>query len=184
MSAQVGPGRAEVMSGRELPPGATVQPSRPRRRLGQAAFVVGVALTAGVDVAAQGPHGSQPPPAASPAPTLSQEEKWRRRFPQPVLVSDLIGRKVLNRQQGVLGRIETLVRTPDGEVQIVFSKVRLFVLRGETVAIPAKAAALLGQFLMVMDVSEDEIVRLPSFKPAGTVPIDRASRIQMALTKH
>jgi hypothetical protein len=150
-----------------------------------AAFVLGFALAAGADAAAQGTgHGAQQATPAGPAAPMSQEDKWRRRFPQPVLVSDLIGRKVLNRQQGVLGRIETLVRTPDGEVQIVFSKRRLVVLRGDAVAIPAKAAALLGNFVMVLDVSEDEIGRLPAFRPAGAVPVERASRIEMALTKH
>jgi hypothetical protein len=155
-------------------------------RLGAAAFVVGLAaLGAGLDAAEQGTgHATQQPPPASPVALMSQEEKWRRRFPQPVLVSDLIGRKVLNPQQGVLGRIETLVRTPDGEVQIVFSKRRLLLLQGDTVAVPAKAAALLGQFVMVLDVSEDEIGKLPAFKPAGAIPVDRAARIQMALTKH
>jgi hypothetical protein len=143
-------------------------------RLGAAAFVVGLeALGAGLDAAAQGTgHAAQHPPRASPAAPMSQEEKWRRRFPQPVLVSDLIGRKVLNRQQGVLGRIETLVRTPDGEVQIVFSKRRLVVLRGDAVAIPAKAAALLGNFVMVLDVSEDEI---GSCRPSGRPGRSRSS---------
>jgi hypothetical protein len=124
------------------------------------------------------------PPASADAPLLSQEERWRRRFPQPVLVSDLIGRLVLDRDQGVLGRIDTLVRNPAGEVDVVLSRRRFFLLWGPTVAVPAKTMALLGPFVMLLDVSPDELAKLPPWTASDAPPVDRASRIAMGLTKH
>lgn len=147
------------------------------------AVAFGCAVLAGAGCFAQ--DAGSPDPAKSGAMAgLSQDEKWRRRFPQPVLVSDLIGRLVLDLDQGVLGRIDTLVRDPDGEVRIVFSKRSFFVFRGATVAVPAKAAALLGPFVMVLDLSKDEVGRLPPWTASDAAPVDRASRIEMALTKH
>lgn len=156
---------------------------RDRRRFGAGALraIAALALMAGADAAAQGSgHGlpQAPPPAA-----LSQEEKWRRRFPQPVLVSDLIGRLVLDRDQGVLGRIETLVGAPGGPVQIVYAKQSWFGFGGTTVAVPAKATALLGKFVMVLDLSDEELGRLPAWT-AGAPSVDRTTRIEMGLTKH
>ena len=148
------------------------------------ALALGCALMARVEATAQGTGhgGSQVPGKAEEFAALPQEEKWRRRFPQPILVSDLVGRLVLNRDQEVLGRIDTLVRTPDDEVQLVFSKRRFLVFWGPAVAVPAKTAALLGPFVMVLDLSDEEIGRLPAWA-AGAPPVDPASRIEMALTK-
>lgn len=163
------------------------------RQLGKAHFrstflalIAASAIAAGVDVRAQGTgHGqSQAPAPAAEGPKPTQEEKWRSRFPQPVLVSDLIGRQVLNGTQGVLGRIETLVRGPDGEVQIVFTRRRFLLFHGPTVAVPANVAALLGQFVMVVDMSEDDVDKLPAFAGSNWPSVERNSRIRMALTKN
>lgn len=144
------------------------------------------AVLAGANAAAQGTGHGLPPDTtkAGAMAELSQDERWRHRFPQPVLVSDLIGRLVLDLDQGVLGRIDTLVHTPEGEVRIVFSKRSFFIFWGPTVAVPAKAAALLGPFVMILDLSKDEVGRLPPWTASDARPVDRASRIEMALTKH
>ncbi len=168
------------------PARAERQARRPPSRkdvLGLAA--VGLGLTFGRTASAQpSGHGVTQPGSGEPARALSQEERWRRRFPQPVLVSDLIGRRVLDTGQGVLGHIETLVRTNEGEILIAFARRRLFLFRGETVAVPAKVAALLGPFVMILDLSAAEIDGLRPFSVTGTTAVDRASRIEMALTKH
>lgn len=155
-------------------------PHKKQRRF--KAIALGCALVAGADAAAQGSGHGLP---QDPTPVgLSQEEKWRRRFPQPVLVSDLIGRLILDRNQGVLGRLVTLVRTPDKQLQIVFSKRTLFGFGGPTVAVPTNATALLGQFIMVMDLSEEDAGKLPAWTGANAPSVDRNSRVEMALTKH
>lgn len=145
-----------------------------------AAVLLGCTLALSAGATAQ-PHGGA---GLAPAQELSQDERWRRRFPQPVLVSDLIGRLVLDMGQGVLGRIETLVRTPDEQIQIVFTKRSLFGMRGEIVAVPAKSAALLGRFVMVLDLSREDAAKLPAWTRTGLPEIDRGSKIEMALTKH
>ncbi len=167
-------------------------PVRPARRNGgmlgrsgsisQAALALAFITAAMAGAAAQGSSHGQP--GAAPPAGLSQDEKWRRRFPQPVLVSDLIGRLVLDTGQGVLGRIETLVRSPDEQVQIVFVKRSLVGFRGDTVAIPAKAAALLGRFVMVLDLSKEDVDNLPAWTKTSMPAIERSSKIEMALTKH
>lgn len=153
-----------------------------RRGLVLAGLSLGCVVLIGDEVAAQGSGHGLPQPSGPAG--LSQDEKFRRRFPQPVLVSDLIGRQVLDRDQGVLGRIVTLENAPSGQVQIVFSKRSLFGYGGPTVAIPANVAALLGQFVMVLDLSEEQIDKLPAWTAGSASPVDRNARIQMALTKH
>lgn len=115
---------------------------------------------------------------------LPAAEKWARRFPQPVLVSDLIGRQMLDRDQGVLGHVQSVVTAPDGELHITFARRRLFVLRGDTVVVPNVIAALLGPFVMLPDATDEEIAKLPAYQPAAFRPVDTGSRIRMALTKN
>ena len=114
---------------------------------------------------------------------LAPAEKWKRRFPQPVLVSDLIGRQVLDRDQGVLGYVEAVVTAPDGEIHIAFRRRRLVLFRGETVVVPNILAALLGPFVMLPEMSDEDIAGLPVFRPAAYATVDGGSRIRMALTK-
>lgn len=154
-----------------------------RRAVG--AFALGLAAlgTAGRSLAQDSSHGRPDAQPTKPAP-VDQEERWRRRYPQPVLVRDLIGRLMLDRDQGVLGHIETVVTKPDGSLVIAFSRRRLLLLRGPVVAVPANVTALLGPFVMILDLGDEEIEALPLFEPAGVTPVDRGSKIRMALTKH
>lgn len=161
------------------PPHGSTRQELLRAGLGAAAL-----LASGAAWAAPSDHGRETPPSGDPPEALSQDERWRRRFPQPVLVSDLIGRKMLDQDQGGLGWIETVVTTVDDQLLIAFARRRLLVFRGETVVVPAKAAALLGPFVMILDLTAEQIATLPAFQAAGTSPVDRGSTILMALTKH
>lgn len=144
----------------------------------------GVAVLGALATSAVAQPSSHGRPAADTAASSSQDERWRRRFPQPVTVSELIGRQMLNRDQGVLGRVEAVGRTSDGTLLIAFARRRLLLLSGETVAVPLKATAALGPFVMILDLSFEEIDRLPPFSPSLAPPLDRATRVEMALTKH
>ena len=155
-----------------------------RQALLRAGLGAAILLACGAARAAPSDHGREAPSSGDPPETLSQDERWRRRFPQPVLVSDLIGRKMLDQDQGGLGWIEAVVTGPDDQLMIAFARRRLFLFRGETVVVPAKVAALLGPFVMILDLSVDQIADLPAFQATGTTPVDRGSKILMALTKH
>lgn len=156
----------------------------PRRAmLGLGLAVFGARATSAGGALAQPSDHGRPQPRQE-APDASQDARWRRRFPQPVSVSDLIGRRMLDQDQGVLGRIEAVARTADGTLLIAFARRRLLLLSGEVVAVPLKATAALGPFVMILDLSFDEIDRLPPFSSSAATPLDRAARVEMALTKH
>jgi hypothetical protein len=127
------------------------------------------------------PPGAPPP---KPEPEMSQDQKWQSRFPQPVLVSDLYGRKIIDSRQGALGKITSVVETRDKGILIVFARRSLLLFDGDTVAVPQKFTAMLGPFVMVLDMPDDQIASLPVFSPDGTTKVNPASHIRMALTKH
>src|SRR5580658_3080047 len=53
------------------------------------------------------------------ADTVTPEERMNRRFPQRVLVGDLLGDPLLDDDNRTLGRVEKVVRTHDGKVVLV-----------------------------------------------------------------
>lgn len=113
-----------------------------------------------------------------------------RRFPQPVRVGDLIHRQVLRpvEWQTVLGRVEGVTRRADGAVLVVVDA-RDAGWRGalglgaRPVAVPADALALLGEYLALMDLTPDQLQALPTFDPAGTVPVLPGDTIRMGLVR-
>src|ERR1700693_486772 len=54
-------------------------------------------------------------------PQLTPEEKMNKRFPQPVRVGFLIGLPVLDDDDNTLGRVQQVVRTPEGKISLIVS---------------------------------------------------------------
>src|SRR5690242_16908407 len=59
---------------------------------------------------------SAPPPQSQ---DLSPEQKFARRYPQPVTVGFLVGLPVLDGQRSTYGTIREVVRTAEGKILLV-----------------------------------------------------------------
>ncbi len=107
------------------------------------------------------------------------------RFPQPVRVGDLLRRQLLRpvEQQNVLGRVERVVRRPDGAVLVVVSLGGVFGLGTRPVAVPVEATALLGEHLALMDLSPEQLGALPTFDGAGAAPVPPGETIRVGLVR-
>ena len=64
-------------------------------------------------------QGAAPPQGADQ--DNSPEAKMARRFPQKVRVGDLIGLPVLDGDDVTLGRVQKVVRTPEGKIRLIVS---------------------------------------------------------------
>ena len=127
--------------------------------------------------------------AAQPAdPPASPAERIATRFPQPVRVGDLLGRLVLApaEQQPVLGRVAGIVRQSDGGTNVVIAVSRWFGLWARPVAVPLDAVGLLGEHVVLLDVTPDQLSDAPSYAapPAAEVPPDDIIRVGLAKPFH
>ncbi len=127
-----------------------------------------------------------PPILASPALARHAAE----RFPQPVLAGALIHREVLRpvEQQEVLGRVAGVVRRPDGALLIVVDAKApgwrgWLGLGARPVAVPAKALALLGEYVALTDLQPAQLQALPAFDPAQAQPVPLAELIRMGIVR-
>jgi hypothetical protein len=148
-----------------------------------------IRVTLPIVVAEGGAHSD--PQAAAPAKaasdddqeSLSPEEKMRRRFPQPVKVGSLIGLPLLDWDDSTIGYVRHVVRTPEGKIQLIVNRGRLFGWGGPLVQVPIEAVAILARQIDLLDISREEFRATPVWSAAATQPIPPDEMITIAITR-
>jgi hypothetical protein len=109
--------------------------------------------------------------------------KAARRFPQPVRVGDLIGRRLLEpaERQAVLGRVRGVVRRADGGVDLSVETGWLF---GRNVLVPTEAVGLLGEHVALLDLTPEQWQALPEAGPTPAIPPGETIQVGLAKPFH
>jgi hypothetical protein len=142
--------------------------------------ICGALTAAGLAHAQSATPGGLPPP-----PGMSLAQSAAMRFPQPVRVSDLWGRDVLQpvESQRVLGHARALVRDARGRIMVVVDLGGFLGFGSRPIAVPIDAMVLLGQDMEVVAFAPKELRLFPTFSPAGTTPIEGDTLIEVGLAK-
>lgn len=108
------------------------------------------------------------------------------RYPQAVQVGTLAGRQVLENRlnQRVLGRVEAVTRESSGALNIVIHRSAWPWQAKRCAVVPAAAMALLGQFVVVMDLDDAQFEALPNQCQAPGTVLPGSEVIRMGLTKN
>lgn len=124
-------------------------------------------------------------PEQRPLPASTLAERAARRFPQPVRVGDLIDRQVLQPTpaQHVLGRVAAINRNETGGIEMVVRFGGFLGWGARPIAVPVEAVALLGEHVVVMDFTPEQLRDFPTLASGreATLPLDET--IRMGLTK-
>jgi hypothetical protein len=118
------------------------------------------------------------PPSQAPA-SLSPEEKMQRRHPQPVKVGDLIGLPLLDFDDRTLGYVRSVVRTPEGKIQLIVPYGGFLGFRQRPVAVPIEVVAIAGRQLAALDMTRAELDAAPAWNDpqSRTLPLSDIIRI-------
>ncbi|MBV8916438.1 MAG: hypothetical protein JOZ05_25795 [Acetobacteraceae bacterium] len=114
-------------------------------------------------------------------------EKAARRFPQPVRVGDLIGREVLEpkERQSVLGQVAGIRRGGDGGIDLLMRTGGVLGIGARLVELPIEAVALLGEHVALLDLTPDQLAKLPAAPEHGQdVPADQLIRVGLVRPFH
>jgi hypothetical protein len=124
---------------------------------------------------------AQTPPPLTP----SLAERQARRFPQPVLVSALIGRDVLKpiEAQPILGHVAAVVRRQDGGLAVIVRFGGVLGFGARPIAIPIEAMALMGQFMAVMDFTPAQLRTFPTDDGAALQAVAPSETIRVGIVK-
>jgi hypothetical protein len=106
--------------------------------------------------------------------SYTPEQRFERRYPQPVKVGHLIGLPVLDDRDATCGYIRAVIRGADGKLHLIVP------YRGwlswaptdwgrKTVAVPVEAVAILARQVIVLDFTRDAFALAPEY--AGKDPV-------------
>ena len=145
-----------------------------RRQMALVASLAAIGLsTVAADAVAQDEGGKQP--------TL--EEKYERRFPQSVHVSDVLGKAVINEDFAPIGYVKSVVRTRDGKIEFIVPYGGLFGLGQRLVAVPIEAVASIGKRLVALDMSKEEFRKAPTWYGLDTQDLGPNDVIRVAVMR-
>jgi hypothetical protein len=104
---------------------------------------------------------------------LSPEQKFERRYPQPVKVGHLIGLPVLDERDNTYGYIREVARTADGKIILVVPYRDWLgwapVDWGrKDVAVPIETVAILARQVAALDFSRADFAAAPAYTGQGT----------------
>lgn len=130
---------------------------------------------------AQGAHSIAPVSAPASEPTMAN-----RRFPQAVRVGDLANRLVLepSNHQSVLGRVDGVFRDASGRL---FLGVRYGGVLGfgtRKIAVPLEATTLLGQFMQIVDIPQDQLAQFPAFDTASAQGLGENEVVRIGINRN
>jgi hypothetical protein len=117
----------------------------------------------------------------------SPEVLMNRRFPQPVRTGDLIGVPLLDYDDSTIGYVRDVLRTADGKIVLVVPYRRWFgwLRAGDwgrrLVGVPIETVAILGRQINAIDLSREDIDKLPVFQSPDARPVPREETIRIAL---
>jgi len=154
------------------------------RRFSALALVTLFLAAPGSIVSAAKLEDSAPPPQNQ---NLSPEQKFARRYPQPVKVGFLIGLPVLDGQRSTYGYIREVVRTAEGKILLVVP------YRGrlgwapvdwgrKTVAVPLETVAIQGRQVSALEFSADDFAGAPVYA-GGATALPASETIRIAVSR-
>ncbi len=152
---------------------------------------VAFSLTASVDAATLKATGSPvnvaqamiPPTGVGDAETaMPADERYKKRFPQPARVGDLIGLPVLNMNASTIGFVQHVVRTSQNKVKLIVSYSRWWGRFGRPVAVPLEVVGIEGRELVSLDMAPAEYASAATWqaKDDTVLPDDASIRIALA----
>ena len=131
-------------------------------------------------VLATAPQETQATPAEK---NRTPEERFNRRYPQPVKVGFLIGLPVIDERDSTYGYIREVVRMGDGKIVLVVPY-RAWLgwapidWGRKPVAVPIETVAILARQVAALDFSPDDFAAAPAHTTNGTtLPADETIRI-------
>lgn len=140
--------------------------------------------------------GDQKKDEGPPPEQKTPEQKMLARFPQPVLVGDLIGLSVLDGNDSTIGYVREVARTPDGKIKLIVPYGRWFgwarddgVFGGifdrsrRPVAVPIEVVAILARQIDALDMERDAFDNAPTWRPTETRTIASSETIKIAIQR-
>jgi len=115
---------------------------------------------------------------------MPMNERYLKRFPQPVRVSDLIGLPMLDEAMSTLGTVRQVVRTVQGQIELIVSYSRWWGWFGRPVGVPLEKVGIEGRMLVSLDMDPEEYAKAPTWHDPSATALPADATIRVALGRN
>jgi hypothetical protein len=115
---------------------------------------------------------------------MPMNERYLKRFPQPVRVGDLIGLPMLDEQMSTLGAVRQVVRTAQGQIEFIVSYSRWWGWFGRPVAVPLEVVGIEGRMLVSLDMDPDDYAEAPTWRDSSATALPADATVRVALGRN
>ena len=130
------------------------------------------------------PTGMGDQDMAMAAANMAAEERMKRRYPQPIRVSALIGARVSDNDSRTIGYIRQVVRTSQGKIDVVVDCCGWFGWGARPVAVPIAVLGVFGREVASLDMPRSDYSRAPTWqRAAGDTVLPDDDSVQIALAR-
>jgi hypothetical protein len=114
---------------------------------------------------------------------MAEAARMQRRFPQPVRVGDLIGIPVFDDDSRMLGDVRQVVRTPQGNIELIVDYGGWFGWGARPVAVPIEVVGIFGRQLASLDMPRSEYAAAPTWRDGADTVLPGDASIAVALAR-
>jgi hypothetical protein len=130
------------------------------------------------------PTGMGDADMAMAAANMAEEERMKRRYPQPIRVGALIGARVTDNDSRTIGFISKVVRTPQDKIDVVVDCCGWFGFGGRPVAVPIAVLGVYGREVASLDKPRGDYASAPTWqKAAGETVLAGDDMVRIALAR-
>jgi hypothetical protein len=115
---------------------------------------------------------------------MPMNERYLKRFPQPVRVGDLIGLPVLDEQMSTLGTVRQVIRNAQGQIEFIVSYSPWWGWFGRPVAVPLEVVGIEGRMLVSLDMDPDEYAKAPTWHDPSAMALPADATVRVALGRN
>jgi hypothetical protein len=129
------------------------------------------------------PTGMGDKDRAMAAAHMAEEQRMKHRFPQPIRVGALIGARVSDNDSRTIGRIQHVVRTAEGRIDVVVDCCGWFGFGARPVAVPIAVLGALGREVASLDMPRSDYASAPTWQGMGDTVLSANDTVQIALAR-
>jgi hypothetical protein len=115
---------------------------------------------------------------------MPMDERYLKRFPQPVRVGDLIGLPVLDEHSSTLGTVRRVVRTKEGQIELIVSYSPWWGWFGRPVAVRLEVVGIEGRQLVSLDMDPAEYAKAPTWHDTAATVLPADATVRVALGRN
>lgn len=129
------------------------------------------------------PTGMGAEDEAMAAAHMAEVARMQRRFPQPVRVGDLVGIPLLDDDSRTLGYVRQVVRTPQGNIELIVDYGGWFGWGTRPIAVPIEVVGIFGRQLASLDMPRSEYAAAPTWRDKADTVLSDAASVSVALAR-